>query len=95
MGHVAKRQGITNPEHTVFAVKRLMGRKFSDREVRRQIELAPYRVIEASNGDAWIRGRDREYSPPEISSIVLDKMREVAETYLGEKLTEVVVTVPA
>lgn len=95
VGHVAKRQGITNPEHTVFAVKRLMGRKFSDREVRRQIELAPYRVIEASNGDAWIRGRDREYSPPEISSIVLDKMREVAETYLGEKLTEVVVTVPA
>ncbi len=95
VGHVARRQGVTNPEYTIFAVKRLMGRKFSDREVRRQIELAPYRIIEASNGDAWVRARDRELSPPEISAMVLDKMREVAESYLGEKVTDAVVTVPA
>jgi molecular chaperone DnaK len=95
VGHVARRQGVTNPEFTIFAVKRLMGRKFSDREVRRQIELAPYRIIEASNGDAWVRARDRELSPPEVSAMVLDKMREVAESYLGEKVTDAVVTVPA
>jgi molecular chaperone DnaK len=95
VGHVARRQGVTNPEFTIFAVKRLMGRKFGDREVRRQIELAPYRIIEASNGDAWVRARDRELSPPEVSAMVLDKMREVAESYLGEKVTDAVVTVPA
>jgi molecular chaperone DnaK len=95
VGHVAKRQAITNPENTVFAVKRLMGRKFSDREVRRHIEFAPYRVVESVNGDAWIRLRDKELSPPEISAMVLDKMREVAEAYLGEKVTEAVITVPA
>jgi molecular chaperone DnaK len=95
VGHVARRQGVTNPEFTIFAVKRLMGRKFADREVRRQIELAPYRIIEASNGDAWVRARDRELSPPEVSAMVLDKMREVAESYLGEKVTDAVVTVPA
>ncbi|MCL2822556.1 MAG: molecular chaperone DnaK [Polyangiaceae bacterium] len=95
VGHVARRQGVTNPEYTVFAVKRLMGRKFSDVEVRRQIELAPYRIIQAPNGDAWIRARDRDLSPPEVSAMVLDKMREVAESYLGEKVDEAVVTVPA
>ncbi|PKN39843.1 MAG: molecular chaperone DnaK, partial [Deltaproteobacteria bacterium HGW-Deltaproteobacteria-20] len=95
VGHVARRQGVTNPEFTIFAVKRLMGRKFADREVRRQIELAPYRIIEASNGDAWVRARDRELSPPEVSAMVLDKMREIAESYLGEKVTDAVVTVPA
>jgi molecular chaperone DnaK len=95
VGHVARRQGVTNPEFTVSAVKRLMGRKYSDREVRRQIELAPYRIVEAENGDAWVRARDRELSPPEVSAMILDKMREVAEAYLGEKVTEAVVTVPA
>ena len=95
VGHVARRQGVANPEYTVFAVKRLMGRKYSDVEVRRQIDLAPFRIIEAPNGDAWIRARDRELSPPEVSAMVLDKMREVAEAYLGEKVTDAVVTVPA
>lgn len=95
VGHVARRQGVTNPEFTVSAVKRLMGRKYGDREVRRQIELAPYRIVEAENGDAWVRARDRELSPPEVSAMILDKMREVAEAYLGEKVTEAVVTVPA
>jgi len=95
VGHVAKRQGVTNPEYTVYAVKRLMGRKFADREVRRQIELAPYRIVESQNGDAWVRMRDKDLSPPEVSAMILDKMREVAETFLGEKVTEAVVTVPA
>lgn len=95
VGHVAKRQAITNPENTVYAVKRLMGRKFRDREVQRQIELAPYRIVEASNGDAWVRIRDRDMSPPEVSALVLQKMREVAEAFLGEEVTEAVVTVPA
>ena len=95
VGHVAKRQAVANPENTVFAVKRLMGRKFGDVEVRRQTALAPYRIIEAPNGDAWVRIRDRDLSPPEISAMVLAKMREVAETFLGEAIAEAVVTVPA
>ncbi|MFW5739814.1 MAG: Hsp70 family protein, partial [Myxococcota bacterium] len=73
VGHVAKRQGVTNPENTVYAVKRLMGRKFNDREVRRQIELAPYRIVEADNGDAWVRLKDKQMSPPEASALSLDK----------------------
>jgi len=95
VGHVAKRQSITNPENTIYAVKRLMGRKFGDREVQRQIELAPYRIVEAPNGDAWVRVRDRDLSPPEVSALILERMREVAEAFLGEKVTEAVVTVPA
>ena len=95
VGHVAKRQAITNPENTVYAIKRLMGRKFRDREVQRQIELAPYRVVESSNGDAWVQTRDRELSPPEISAMILGKMREVAQSFLGLEVVEAVVTVPA
>ena len=95
VGHVAKRQAVTNPENTVFAVKRLMGRKYRDREVQRQIELAPYRVVESENGDAWVRVRDRELSPPEVSAMVLIKMREVAESFLGETVDQAVITVPA
>jgi molecular chaperone DnaK len=95
VGHVAKRQAITNPENTIYAVKRLMGRKFGDREVQRQIELAPYRIVEAPNGDAWVRVRDRDLSPPEVSALILQRMREVAEAFLGEEVTEAVVTVPA
>ncbi len=95
VGHVAKRQALTNPENTVYAVKRLMGRKFRDREVQRQIELAPYRIVEAPNGDAWVRVRERDMSPPEVSALVLQKMREVAEAFLGEEIGEAVVTVPA
>jgi molecular chaperone DnaK len=95
VGHVAKRQAVANPENTVYAVKRLMGRKFADEEVARQAALAPYKLVEAPNGDAWIRVRDRDLSPPELSAMVLAKMREVAESFLGETISEAVVTVPA
>src|SRR5215213_1756516 len=71
VGQVARRQGVTNPQNTVYAVKRLMGRKFNAREVEKQIELAPYRIAEASNGDAWVEVKGRTYSPPEISAMVL------------------------
>src|SRR6201996_103251 len=95
VGQVARRQAETNPQNTVFAVKRLMGRKFRAPEVRRQIELAPYKIVEAPNGDAWAEVRGRNYSPPEISAIVLEQMKKVAEKYLGQPVTEAVVTVPA
>jgi molecular chaperone DnaK len=95
VGQVARRQAVTNPEHTVFAVKRLMGRKFGDGDVAKQIELAPYRIVEAPNGDAWVSIRGRNMSPPEISAYVLTQMKQIAETYLGEPVTEAVVTVPA
>ena len=95
VGQVARRQAETNPQNTIFAVKRLMGRKYQAPEVRKQIELAPYKIVEAPNGDAWVEVRGRSYSPPEISAIVLEQMKKVAEKYLGEPVTEAVVTVPA
>jgi molecular chaperone DnaK len=95
VGQVARRQAETNPQNTIFAVKRLMGRKFHASEVAKQIELAPYKIAEAANGDAWVEVRGRSYSPPEISAIVLEQMKKVAEKYLGEPVTEAVVTVPA
>ncbi|MCC7536004.1 MAG: molecular chaperone DnaK [Deltaproteobacteria bacterium] len=95
VGQVAKRQSATNPENTVFAVKRLMGRRFDSEEAQRQARLAPYRIVGALNGDAWVQVRDRELSPPEISAMVLGAMRGIAESYLGETVTEAVVTVPA
>jgi molecular chaperone DnaK len=95
VGQVARRQAETNPQNTIFAVKRLMGRKYQAPEVRKQIELAPYRIVEAPNGDAWVEVRGRSFSPPEISAIVLEQMKKVAEKYLGEPVTEAVVTVPA
>ena len=95
VGQVARRQAETNPQNTIFAVKRLMGRKFHASEVAKQIELAPYKITEAANGDAWVEVRGRSYSPPEISAIVLEQMKKVAEKYLGEPVTEAVVTVPA
>ncbi len=95
VGQVARRQAETNPQNTIFAVKRLMGRKYNAPEVQKQIELAPYRIVEAPNGDAWVEVRGRSYSPPEISAIVLEQMKKVAEKYLGEPVTEAVVTVPA
>jgi molecular chaperone DnaK len=95
VGQVARRQAETNPQNTIFAVKRLMGRKFHASEVAKQIELAPYKIAEAANGDAWVEVRGRSYSPPEISAIVLEQMKRVAEKYLGEPVTEAVVTVPA
>ncbi|MEW5765650.1 MAG: molecular chaperone DnaK [Acidobacteriota bacterium] len=93
VGKVAKRQAITNPLNTVFSIKRFMGRKFS--EVQREIETVPYRVVAADNGDAWVEARGKKYSPPEISAMVLRKLKEAAESYLGEKVTQAVITVPA
>jgi molecular chaperone DnaK len=95
VGQVAKRQAITNSENTVYAIKRLIGRKFTTKEVQHDIPISPYKITEASNGDAQITVRDRNYSPAEISSMVLTKMRQTAEDYLGEKITDVVITVPA
>ncbi len=95
VGQAAKRQAVTNATNTVYAVKRLMGRKFKDEEVQRQLKLAPYKIIEAPNGDAWVGAAGREMSPPEVSSFVLSKMKEIAEAFLGEPVTAAVVTVPA
>jgi molecular chaperone DnaK len=95
VGQVARRQAVTNPQNTVYAVKRLMGRKFNAAEVKKQIDLAPYRILEVPNGDAWVEVKGRSYSPPEISAMVLEQMKQTAEKYLGEPVTEAVVTVPA
>jgi molecular chaperone DnaK len=95
VGQIAKRQAVTNPEHTLFAVKRLIGRKLESEEVSRFIGIAPFPVEESENGDAWVRVRDRLASPQEISSVILQKMRETASDFLGEPVTEVVITVPA
>jgi molecular chaperone DnaK len=95
VGQVAKRQAVTNPQNTISAVKRLMGRKYKAPEVAKQIELAPYKMIEAPNGDAWVQAQGRDLSPPEISAMVLAKMKEIAESFLGEEILEAVVTVPA
>ncbi len=94
-GQAAKRQAVTNSANTLYAVKRLMGQKFSSPEVLRQAERAPFEIFAATNGDAWLKVGDRKMSPPEVSAIVLTKMREVAEAFLGEAVTEAVVTVPA
>ena len=95
VGQAAKRQAVTNATNTVYAVKRLMGRKFKDEEVQRQLKLAPYKIMDAPNGDAWVAVGGREMSPPEVSSFILAKMKEIAEAFLGEPVTEAVVTVPA
>jgi len=95
VGQAARRQAMTNAENTIYAVKRLMGRKFDDPEVQRHIMTCPYEVVAAPNGDAHVRVRGRDYSPPEISAIVLQKMRQTAEDWLGEEVTEAVITVPA
>jgi molecular chaperone DnaK len=95
VGQTAKRQAVTNPENTVFAVKRLIGRKFDSPEVQNDIKVLPYKIKKASNADASVSIRGKDYSPAEISAMVLQKMKETAEDYLGEKVTEAVVTVPA
>src|SRR5262245_11219301 len=95
VGQIAKRQAVTNSENTVFSVKRFIGRKFDSDEVRQDMSKAPYQVVSADNGEAWIKIRDKVYSPQEISAMVLMKMKETAEDYLGEEVTEAVITVPA
>jgi len=95
VGQSARRQAMTNAENTIYAVKRLMGRKFEDAEVQRHLLTCPYDVVAAPNGDAYVRVRGRDYSPPEISAIVLAKMRQTAQDWLGEEVTEAVITVPA
>ncbi len=95
VGQIARRQAITNPENTVFAVKRLIGRRFEDAEVQKATSLSPFKIVKNENGDAWVEGRDRTYSPAEISAFVLQKMKQTAEDHLGEPVTEAVITVPA
>ena len=95
VGQIAKRQAITNPESTVYVVKRLIGRKFDSPEVMRSVGLVPYRIVPNDNGDAWVEVRQRAYSPAEVSAMVLLKMKQTAEDYLGEPVTEAVITVPA
>ncbi len=95
VGSVAKRQAVTNPENTVFAIKRLMGLPFKSESAQKHAAVAPYHVVEQEGGDAWVQVDDKRYSPPEISAMILQQMREVAEAFLGEKVTEAIVTVPA
>ncbi len=95
VGQPAKRQAVTNPTNTVFAVKRLIGRRLTDAEVEKDKNLVPYSIINGGNGDAWVEARDEKYSPSQISAFILQKMKETAESYLGEKVTQAVITVPA
>ncbi|MBS2027553.1 MAG: molecular chaperone DnaK [Deltaproteobacteria bacterium] len=95
VGQIAKRQAITNPTNTIYVVKRLIGRKFEDAEVKRGAALVPYKVVGADNGDAWVEVRGQKYSPAEISAMILAKMKQTAEDYLGEQVTEAIVTCPA
>jgi molecular chaperone DnaK len=95
VGQQAKRQAVTNPENTLFAIKRLIGRKFSSEAVQKDMKISPFKIIEADNGDAWVEARGKKYSSPEISAMVLQKMKQTAEDYLGEKVTDAVITVPA
>ncbi|CUT17528.1 MULTISPECIES: molecular chaperone DnaK [Candidatus Ichthyocystis] len=95
VGVPAKRQSVTNPKNTIFAAKRLIGRRFQDNEVQRDIELMPYRIVAADNGDAWVAVGDKNFAPPQISAEVLRKMKKAAEDYLGEEVSEAVITVPA
>ena len=93
VGQVAKRQAVTNPENTVFSIKRFMGRKFS--EVSGEQQRVPYHIVAADNGDVWVEARGKKYSPPEVSAMVLQKLKQAAEDYLGETVTDAVITVPA
>jgi len=95
VGQVAKRQAITNPDNTISSIKRLMGRKYDEPTVEYDRKLLPYKIVKAENGDAWVKMGDKNYSPPEISGMILQKLKADAEAYLGEKVTEAVITVPA
>ena len=95
VGQPAKRQGVTNPENTLFAIKRLIGRPFDDPMAKKDQGMVPYSIVKAGNGDAWVKARGETYSPSQISAFILQKMKETAEAYLGEPVTEAVITVPA
>lgn len=95
VGQPAKRQAVTNPQNTLFAIKRLIGRRFTDEEVQRDVSIMPYKIVKADNGDAWVAVKDQKKAPPQISAEILKKMKKTAEDYLGESVTEAVITVPA
>src|SRR6202048_3115035 len=95
VGQSAKRQAVTNPENTFFAIKRLIGRRMTDPMVKRDMDLVPYKIIPGDNGDAWVESRGKKYAPSQISAFILQKMKETAEAYLGEPVTQAVITVPA
>jgi len=95
VGQQAKRQAVTNPENTLYAIKRLIGRKYESEAVQKDIKISPFKIFKADNGDAWVEVRGKKHSPPEISAMVLQKMKQTAEDYLGEEVTDAVITVPA
>ena len=95
IGQAAKRQAVTNPENTLFAIKRLIGRPFDDPTTKKDKDMVPYEIVAADNGDAWVKAADKDYSPSQISAFILQKMKETAEAYLGETVTQAVITVPA
>src|SRR5881394_2322184 len=95
IGQPAKRQAVTNPDNTSFAVKRLIGRRFDDPITKKDTELVPYKIVKGSNGDAWVQAGGKDYSPSQVSAFILQKMKETAEAYLGETVTQAVITVPA
>ena len=95
VGAPAKRQAVTNPEHTLFATKRLIGRRYDDDATQKDIKQLPYKIVKANNGDAWVEAKGKQYSPSQIGAFILTKMKETAEAYLGETVKQAVVTVPA
>src|SRR5579884_4533713 len=95
VGQPAKRQAVTNPENTLFAIKRLIGRRYDDPMVEKDKKLVPYKIVKASNGDAWVEADGKTYSPSQISAFILQKMKETAEAHLGQKVDQAVITVPA
>src|SRR6266542_2449106 len=95
IGQPAKRQAVTNPDNTIFAVKRLIGRRFDDPITKKDTELVPYKIVKGPNGDSWVNAGGKDYSPSQISAFILQKMKETAEAYLGESVTQAVITVPA
>jgi len=95
IGQSAKRQAVTNPENTLYAVKRFIGRNFDDATVQKDVSLSPFKIIKGNNGDAWVEAQGEKYSPSQISAFILQKMKETAESYTGETITQAVITVPA